>query len=189
MKTLQVPIKKIAVHTKLVEEIRLGSKQCFKQLYLLYYEMLVKFVCSYVHDLQTAENIAQDVFVKIWINRSNLNSSLNIKSFLFKIAKNQSLMHLRHVNMKLRNAGKVKSCVSPIPTPEELFHNQNMHDCIHAAIEELPEKCREVFVMNRIDGLKYAEIAEILTLSIKTVEAHMGRAYKYLRKSLSFLKI
>jgi len=170
---------------KLVEKIRSGDISAYKVLYVKHYPGLVKFAWNFVRDSTIAENIIQDLFVKIWLKREKLDPSSNIKSYLFKAAKNQSLMYLRHLKVKQGSEEKIRRNYEPIKTPEDTLLEKDLGAAVLSAIEDLPEKCRRVFIMNRLDEFKYSEIAEILEISIKTVEAHMGRAYKFLRKRLA----
>lgn len=153
----------------------------------MYCQPLIHFVRRYVGDTQIAENIVQDVFLKIWLNRSDLNPSLNIKTYLYTAVKNQALNHLRHAEVVQRNAENLRPMNGPVRTPEDEWHEQELIASIQKAIEELPEKCRIIFSMSRYDHLTYAEIAEIQNISIKTVETQMGRALKHLRKRLIHL--
>lgn len=170
-----------------IQKIRSGDAKAFEELFLIYCQLLIHFVHRYVRDTQIAENIVQDVFLKIWMNRSDLNPSLNIKTYLYTAVKNRALNHLRHADVEHRNAENLRSMNYPVRTPEDEWHEQELKASVQKAIEELPEKCRIIFSMSRFDSLTYAEIAEIQDISIKTVETQMGRALKTLRKRLIHL--
>ncbi len=145
---------------------------------------MINFSCRYVHDTQIAENIVQDVFLKIWSAREELNPSLNIKSYLFTLVKNDSLKNLRSESVKERAADKLQSLIPDNPTPEDALDEKEVTTAIQQAVAALPEKCNIIFCMNRYDHLTYKEIAELQKISIKTVETQMGRALKSLRKRL-----
>jgi len=164
------------------------DEEYFDILFREYYKSLCQFVYRYVKDTQAAESIVQDVFYKLWLNKEKYNISISIKSYLYKFAKNQALNHLRTEKGKQLNiyTPNVEQ-IALSETPDKLIDQKEAASAINAAVEKLPEKCRQIFIMNRHDGLRYKEIAEILDISVNTVETQMSRAYKSLRKSLAFL--
>jgi len=171
--------------SELVEQVRAGNAGAFENLFKIYCQPLINFAQRYVNDTQTAENIVQDVFVKIWQNRENLNPSSNIKSYLYIAARNQSLKHLRHLKIVRRSEEDVEKFEKIVATPEDNYDERVIATSIQKAVDRLPEKCRLIFSLNRYNRLTYREIAEIQNISIKTVETQMGRALKFLRSSLS----
>ncbi len=178
-------MEEIQIESEWFEKIRNGYAVAFEAFFLGYCQPLINFARRSVHDISVAENIVQDVFLNVWINRSGLDVSLNIKSYLFIAVKNQALKQIKHEDVVRRSAELVKSDRSSIKTPEEEMCDTELKNSLYQAIDELPEKCRLIFSMNRFDQCTYAEIAEILNISIKTVETQMGRALKYLRKQLA----
>ena len=137
-----------------------------------------------MHDLSIAENLIQDVFVTVWEKRATLNPDRSIKSYLYTATKNRALKHLRHEEVMRKNKGKIDLYSVAPSTPEDLISHAETAASIGRAIETLPEKCRLIFKMNRFDHLTYAEIAEVLEVSVKTVETQMGRALHALRHAL-----
>jgi RNA polymerase sigma-70 factor (ECF subfamily) len=168
-----------------IQKIKTGDSDAFEKLFRQYCQPLINFARHFVRDTQIAENIVQDVFLRIWANRTHLNPSSNIKTYLYCAVKNHAINYLRHAHVENRSVDVLKNMNSPVRTPEEKWQEKEMKASIHLAIEELPEKCRLIFCMSRYDHLTYAEIADIQNLSIKTVETHMGRALKFLRKRLA----
>lgn len=167
-----------------VNKIRIGNTTAFQELFNLYCQQLINFSRNYVKDKQIAENVVQDVFVSVWQNRTNLDPSKMIKAYLFTAVKNNSLKHLRQLNIASTGIDDNIKIVSDEVRPDKKFDEKEMELKIHQAIDELPEKCMEIFKMNRFENLKYAEIAVILDISVKTVETQMGRALKKLRERL-----
>ena len=169
----------------LIEGIRNGSAEDFEELFIRYCQPLINFNLRLVGEVEIAEDITQDVFIYIWKNRSKLKPELSIKSYLFTSVRNRALNHLRHKKIEVGDvANKAREPVN-LETPEGNLDQREMRIILDQFIAQLPEKCREIFTMSKIDGLKYAEIAEILGISVKTVEAQMGLALKKLRASLS----
>lgn len=167
-----------------IRSIRFGDEKAFEMLFNFYCQRLINFARRYVVDIQIAENIVQDVFVRVWHHRVNLDPSRLIKSYLFKAVKNEALKERRHKDVETRSREKLIDLIVPDIDPEKELTADETNKEIHKAINELPDKCGEIFKMNRFDGLKYAEIAEVLNISEKTVETQMGRALKKLRISL-----
>ena len=170
--------------TEQIRRIRDGNERAFEQLFRHYGQALVHFAHTYVRDLSIAENLVQDVFVAVWENRATLNPNRSIKSYLYTATKNRALKHLRHEEVTHKNRENIDLYSVAPSTPDQLLSHDETAAAIGRAIEALPEKCRIVFKMNRFDLLKYAEVAEVLEISVKTVETQMGRALHALRHAL-----
>jgi RNA polymerase sigma-19 factor, ECF subfamily len=178
--------QQINIESHWIKKIHDGDELSFESLFNAYCQKLINFSRRYVYDKQIAENIVQDIFVKIWINRKSLDHSKSIKTYLFTAVKNNSLKHLRHVNVEKRHI------LITIDSNEEINHAikfeiNEIAERLNQEINNLPPKCQEIFSMSKFDKLKYGEIAEILDISVKTVETQMGRALKKLRKNLRHL--
>jgi len=172
-----------------VERIQGGDDRAFETMFRVYYPRLCRFVCHYVKSLEIAEEIVQDIFLAIWENRERWNPVGRVRTYLYRAAKNRALNHLKHyrIENRFRRMRLVLKEESQ-STPDEALQNKELLAAIEQGIEALPERCRLIFTMHRQEGLTYTEIAEILDISIKTVETQMGRALKSLRNRLqSFL--
>jgi RNA polymerase sigma-70 factor (family 1) len=170
------------------EKIRLGDSTAFSYVFQKYYQALYQFAGRFVKDAQTAENIVQDVFVKLWTNRENCLITSSLKSYLYAATRNTALNFLSREKKQLSTEDLMSDRQDTTANPEERIIENEMIDEIHKAIEKLPEKCRYVYLMKRYDDLKYHEIAEILDISINTVKTQMKRALKSLLKNLAYLK-
>jgi len=168
----------------LVTGLRAGDKVAFEKLFYSYCQALINFSWRFVKNAQAAENIVQDVFLRIWTNRRHLDPALKVKSYLYQAVKNQSLQQLRHLKIANRKEN-IRTTGFTDRTPEDTLNDKEFIETVYAAVAELPPKCRMIFSMNRFDHLTYAEIAEIQNISIKTVETQMGRALKFLRQRLA----
>lgn len=173
-----------SLDTQRVKRIKVGDSIAFKELFFAYCQPLVRFALRFVKDVTAAEDVVQDVFLKIWLNRQQLNPNFNIKSYLFVAVKNQALKLQRQQSIRHQGSRIMRLSHQNIPTPEETLNTKEIETTVFQALKELPDRCRLIFSMNRFDGLTYAEIAEILDLSIKTIETQMGRALKHLRDKL-----
>ncbi len=170
----------------IIDKIRNGDEHAFRDLFKAYYEPLIKYALRYVHDVQTAEDIICDIFLKIWEDRTQLNIHINVKSYLYRMARNHSLNYLKTKKPDLVDNFRLNLSLSSDASDEQV-HLDEIAKHIQEAIAELPDRSRSVFTMHRYDNLKYSEIAEILNISEGTVETHMVRALKFLRKRLDFL--
>lgn len=157
----------------------------FKALFHAHCQSLVYFAYSFVKDKHIAEDIVQEVFVNVWTNRNRLDFTENMKTYLYTAVRNLSLKHLRHSDVKRRGTEQIQIRLSGVATPDEILDYKEIETAVEQTIRELPEKCRQIFSMNRFDGLTYAEIAEIQNISVKTVETQMSRALRFLRKRLA----
>lgn len=131
-----------------------------------------------------AEEVVQAVFLKIWEQHTSLEIQQSLKAYLYRAVHNACLNQLKHEQVKQAHANHVKHTQEEAQTTDRL-EQQEMKQEISRAINELPEKCREVFQLNRFEGLKYREVAEMLGISEKTVENQMGKALKLLRQKLA----
>jgi len=175
------------IEAEWAKQISEGDKAAFDKLFLKYYARLCQFVWHYIRDTDVTEDIVQDLFFKIWTNRTRWNFTPNIVSYLYKSARNSALSHLKKNKFIDRIQDDDSESLDFSEIPEQEIIGKDFNEKVLEAINELPEQCRIIFKMKKIDGLKYAEIAEIKNISVKTVETHMGRALKYLRKRLTVL--
>lgn len=155
----------------------------FRQLYLKYAKDIRQFLFFKTQNIEQAEDIMQDAFVKLWDNCNNVNFS-KVKSYLFTTANHMFINQFRH-NKVVRNyenqsSGKGKN----IENPEFIAIEKEFLDKINKTIASLPEKQREVFVMNRMEKKKYKEIAKFLDISVKAVEKRMHQALLVMRKEI-----
>jgi RNA polymerase sigma-70 factor (ECF subfamily) len=138
-----------------------------------------------LRDRAVAEEIAQDVMLELWRRREHLSSEGTPQAYLFRSMRNRSLNHLRHLKVEKRGEPHAARTGALEPPADRILVEQEMSEAVRVAIGQLPDRCREVFELSRLHGLKYTEIANVLGVSVKTVEAQMGRALKALRGSLA----
>ncbi|NTW32776.1 MAG: RNA polymerase sigma-70 factor [Bacteroidetes bacterium] len=146
---------------------------------------LCYFAQRYVKDLDTAKEIVQDAFVNLWEKRDNIDLSKSVKSYLTTTIYNRSLNYLRD-NKKFNKEILTFENLYPYnnqDTGDKLVASE-INNKINKAIDELPEKCREVFQLSRFENLKYRQIADKLNISVKTVETQMSKALQHLRNRL-----
>ncbi len=156
--------------------------QDFKSIFDQYYESIKRFLYYKVGDIAVAEDIAQEVFLKAWEKRDGIKME-TIKSFLYTIAGNLAINHLKHRNIVF-NFVKNDSGEKVTSSPEFELEMKEFKQKLEMTLAEMPENSRIVFLMNRIEKLKYSEIADRLDLSVKAIEKRMSIALKYLKEKL-----
>ena len=170
---------------KIFEEIREGNLITFENIFRKYYEALCNYASKYTKDLSVAEEVVQELFYKLWEKRNKLNINVSLKSYLYRSVYNGCLQYLNHrtIEIKYENFYK-KQNKEYNNNASEAIRMQELNEIITSTLNSLPERCRKIFLLNRYEGLKYREIADKLSLSVKTIEANMGKALKLLRKNL-----
>ncbi len=165
--------------------IAAGDRSAFEALFRLHYRALCGFAMSYVKDAEQSEDLVQDLFFRIWLDREKLTITTSIKAYLYTSVRNRCLNEV-----KARARMRVYDEAVDERTQEE-GRGEDEHSeriaRVQAAIELLPEERRKVFKLSRYEGLKYREIAERLGISVKTVENQMGKALGTLREELADL--
>jgi RNA polymerase sigma-70 factor (family 1) len=160
------------------------SKEEFKIIFDSLYQPIRNFIYYKTIDIELSEDLAQDTFLKVWEKRHEVRTD-SIKPLLYKIAENLALNAHKKQEVRFRfNSKHIQSQNNE--TPEYLMRLKEYDEMVQKALASLTEACREVFLMNRIDGLKYHEIAERLDISMKAVEKRMGRAIEELRQKIDF---
>ena len=159
------------------------NKAEFKQLFDKYFYTIRSFIFYRCGDTDAASDMAQDVFMKVWEKREQLDS-FNIKSFLYKIANDMVISNYRKssTRMDYENSMTIQND-SPL-SPEEELNFEELTSTYAKALEKMPETQRVVFLMSRNDELKYHEIAGCLDISVKAVEKRMSAALQFLRTEL-----
>lgn len=175
------------IDTKLLlQKIAIGDNDAFRTFYDHYYLQLFRFSSYFVKSFQLVEEIVSDVFCTIWQNRKKIPEIENFEGYLYTIVKNKALYYLSHENkLSVTEIDSIqKDILFDEDTPESLAIDKEFTISFKKALDDLPERCRLIFRMAREEGLKYKEIAKILNISEKTVNAQMVLAIKKLSKQL-----
>ncbi|MEM9338483.1 MAG: RNA polymerase sigma-70 factor [Bacteroidota bacterium] len=169
----------------LTPAIKEGDENAFKKLFEAYYAYLFKIAYQYLNDYELSEEVVQESFMKLWDGRHRLDPKMNIKYYLVQMIKNSCISHFDHikVTMKYQNWAMGNLDTQDHDVNEKLIAHE-LQEEYERAIGELSTQCRHVFLLSRIEGLKYHEIAKKESISIKTVEQHMSKALKHLRSKL-----
>ena len=156
----------------------------FEKVFHSYYAELCGFAQKYVENKDVAEELVQSMFCSLWEKLDTLDVRTNLKSYLYSGVRNAAFNYFKHQKVVDKHAQHMAS-FSTIETPvSDRLEVKELKLKIAAAMDLLPDKCRQVFELSRGEHMKYREIADELGISIKTVEIHMGKALKILRREL-----
>lgn len=169
----------------LQQRLRAGDEGAFDTVFRTHYSHLVRMAESVVRERSLAEELAQDVMLELWRRRESLRLEQGFRAYLIRATRNRALNHIRHQQVVSREAAVAALHPRSAPSAEDKLLGVELEKVVRQAIEELPEKNREVFQLSREHGLKYTEIATALDISVKTVEKRMGQALAELRKRLA----
>jgi RNA polymerase sigma-70 factor (ECF subfamily) len=158
----------------------------FEQVFRSHFKRLHAYACTIMREVGPAEEIVQNVFLKLWEKKAEITIRENASAYLYRAVHNESLNYLRH--QKVRSAYQSYAMRQHKQTeqekPAEKVIMGELEKKLETALRELPEQCRTIFQLSRFEDLKYKEIADKLGLSVKTIENQMGKALKLLRLKL-----
>lgn len=177
---------------KLLARLKKSDKSVFEEIFRKYVELLNEYAYFYVMDLHVAEDIVQDLFVKIWENREKLNIRVSLKAYLYRSTHNSCIQYLRHKQVSFKHEKSVQSRLSEARLMNQFYFESGINKLFEVEISEqvaeslkkLPPKTAQIFLLSRNKFLKNSEIAEKFKLTEKSVEYHMSRALEVLRNDL-----
>src|SRR5690606_13766884 len=169
--------------TFLTQQLRSGNPKAYDFLMDSLYKKLCTYAFTLTKNHANAEDIVQNVFVELWTNRKNLNPDFSIKNYLYRSVYNGFIDHYRKNRPVIYLEKKYLEAIDLVVQNE----HENLDELmalVNLEIDQLPPKCRQIFLLNKKDGLTHIEISEYLNVSIKTVEGHITRAFKLLGEKL-----
>lgn len=166
------------------EKTHINIKE-YKDIYLLYFDPLCKYLNFYTKDMHVIEDIVQEVFVKLWEDRMTVEIS-QYKAYIFKAARNKMLNYQRNeLNRLLLLEKWFDEQINDKDENDEAFRVDRLVDEIFRVVDDLPLQCRDIFLLGKKENMTYKQIAEIKNISVKTVENQMSIALKKIRDRLS----
>jgi RNA polymerase sigma-70 factor (ECF subfamily) len=180
-----------AAERELVERIRAGDAGAFEELFRAYFAPLASFAYAHSDSREVAEEIVQDLFLNIWERRAVWQVTTHLRSYLYVATLNRvrSFRRSQRVHRAahdvLARDGHARNAHEALERSDDAIARHEAISAIRSAVSELPERTREVFLLNRDAGLSYREVAMRLGVTVKTVEFHMGRALASLRERLA----
>lgn len=160
--------------------IRNSNKKAFKKVYFEYFQPLYRFILLQTGSCETAKDLTQDVFTRLWLHRSKLEIHTSLRAYLYRAAYN-AVIDFR------RSEEKKKTYCTELLEEHKQVHFQDSIEnrtALQIAISKLPENIRLIYILSRYQGLKYAEISETCKISIRTIEERIKKALQLLRKEL-----
>ena len=169
----------------LVGRLIRGDERAFDEIFRAWYAPLVRAAEVMVRERALAEEVVQDVMLELWRRRERLDPNGSAQAYLFQATRNRALNHLRHLQVQRRTAVRLAGDDARDASAPSRLVAQEIDAALRGALDELTPRCREVFELSRVQGLKYGEIAATLGVSVKAVEAQMGKALRVLRERLA----
>ena len=175
---------------EIIRRLKKDDKSAVDDLFKYYYPRLYRFSVSILKIENDIDDILQEVFVKIWLNRQKINNAETFNSYIFTITKNEvlNLIRSKQKDQSFRDELYLRSVAEEYHTPNPVEYNE-IKAGIDKIVENLPEKRKQVFVLSRTEGLSNKEIAQQLNISEKTVEDHITHAIKQIKNSLKDMGI
>lgn len=172
-----------------LKQIQRDDVGAFEVLYKKHYRMVYHFARRFINEASICQDVVQDVFTYVWDNRLQLVIKKSFKSYLLTCCHHTCLNYIKKSATSQRH---LSNYMDHSPESEDGYaciYEEELRESLQQAMSELPEQCREVFQLSRLKGLKHKEIAALLNLSPKTVEVHIYRALKVLRKRLQYIEL
>ncbi len=170
----------------LATSVKLGDSQALNTLVVRYYQPLLNFVVRYVHSLDVAEDVLQDVFIRLWERRATWEIPDSVRAYLYTMSRHAALDLIRRASARERYESTSADESDPVApsTPSEALEQEEFAEAVRHAVAELPDRGREIYVLAHQHGLSYREIADTLGISVPTVKTHMGRSIVALERRL-----
>ncbi|OYX83783.1 MAG: RNA polymerase sigma-70 factor [Flavobacteriales bacterium 32-34-25] len=169
---------------ELIHALKAGDPKAYTFLVNTYHHKLCVYAYSFTHDHNLSEDIVQNVFMRIWNKRNNLKEDFALNSFLYKSVYNEFIDQYRSQKTVYPLEKKYIDALNTIIENEEEHSLERIIKLVKREIQNLPPKCKEIFLLSKEEGLTNIEIAEYKNVSIKSVEAHITKAYSILRSAL-----
>lgn len=167
-----------------IEGLKAGNRKLFEEIFNSWYEPLTRYCFQRIGNQEDAEEVVQDIFVKLWLKREELSINISLNSYLYRMALNKIINYQKHLKVRLSHREHILAG-NTLPTEDySMIHWKEIQSLVAMAVGDMPKKRRMVYELSRRDGLTYNEIAAYMNISPKTVEAQLSAALKHLRKYL-----
>ncbi len=167
---------------QLIALLREGDSLSFEILFQKYYVRFYNFCRNLIKDSHAAEDIVQNVFMKVWVNRKNLHPDQSIHNYIYVLTKHEVLNHIRDRRVCLQVEQLIMSDQPSASITDEMFSFRELDERVRRFIASMPGQRRKVFLLSRYRGMSNKAIADLLGLSVKTVDRHINLALTSLRK-------
>ncbi|MGB0525634.1 MAG: RNA polymerase sigma-70 factor [Flammeovirgaceae bacterium] len=167
----------------LILEVKQGNESAFRKLFDKFYKLLLAVAINFLKDIDAAKDVVQEVFFQLWKKRESLNINSSVEAYLKRAVINKSLNQIKY-QKRLTGDDNLEHQHSSSYTVVEELQAAELHEALQQALDSLPERCRLIFVMRRLEGMSHKEIAEKLEISPKTIENQMTKALKVLKEAV-----
>lgn len=168
-------------HTTFIQSLKSGEEKAYAYLVDRFHHSLCSYADSLVHDKDLAEDIVQNVFIRIWERRNTLDARFSFKGFLFRSVRNEFVDQYRKKQSVVALEHNYAEALQGVEEEDEAFF-ERLLGVVQREIQDLPPKCQKIFLLSKRDGYTNSEIAEQLHLSKKTIEYYITKAFAILRK-------
>ena len=170
----------------ILAKIKGGDIKAFEEIFRRYYSPLCWYAAGITGSMESAEEIVEELFYILWKNREQIQVFQSVKSYLYRAVRNEAVQYCEHQEVKERYCNSVQAIQEQgySSDPHYQMEYKELQELIQHTLEKLPDRRRRIFKMHRLQGMKYAEIALSLSLSIKTVEAEMTKVLRTLRNEV-----
>lgn len=169
----------------LLDQIAIGNEDAFRELYQLQHQRIYSFAFYLTNSVRDSEELTQDIFIKIWSNRSLLPTISNFQGWLTVVLRNHIYNHLKKKALEELAAKKIERGSNTVEDGQAVLQHRELNKLISQALEQLPPQQKKVFQLSRLEGLKQEDIARELGLSTNTVKNHLKAALRSVRRFLA----
>lgn len=170
-------------HEFLTYQFKAGSVDAYKTIFNLYYKPLCSFAKKYVLDLAVAEDIVQELFVKFWEQRKEVQLEISVRSYFFQSVRNECLNYLKHQGVKEKYRMHIENA-----STDNFFYDkleeEEINQLVYQTIQSLPPRCKQIFELSRFEGKTFEEISQELSISKNTIKNQLVRALTHIRQVL-----
>jgi RNA polymerase sigma-19 factor, ECF subfamily len=180
-----MPLELVHQDREWLAQISAGDSVAFERAFRAYHPSLCQFAYRYVRSREVAEELVHEVFAKLWESRRRLDVRDSLKSYLYSAVRNHAISHLRHALVERRWCEEQAQGSPPqdLNDADRLLESQELVACVQRVLDQLPERCRLALVLRWQRQMSYAEVAEAMGISVKTVEIYVGRGLAALREN------
>lgn len=166
------------------EQVRIGNYAAFEKLFHKFYSVLCRYAEGFLGDSLQAEDVVQDMFTYFWENREKIELEKSVSACFYTAVRFRALRMLENEMRKQKHNDSLLEYIIDLQETEYSEEEEQEIERVRKVMETLPPQCLKVFVMSRLDGKKYVDIAKELAISVNTVKTHITKAYSLLRKEL-----
>nr|WP_255452834.1 RNA polymerase sigma-70 factor [Aquimarina sp. RZ0] len=174
-----------------MKEIKNGNSQVFELIFKKYFKPLVAYAHSYISDIDIAQDLTQDIFLKLYEKRSTIEIHTSLKAFLYTSIRNRCFDYIKtnNIHKKHKDQLQIVSSLNNIDDEDPMLQRAELYVKIHEAIKSLPDQNQKIFKLSRLNGMTNQEIADELQISKRTVETHISNALKKIKSMVTLILI